>query len=320
MHTSTVTDSSTPMVAAIGECMLELSAQSAATAVPRGLELGYGGDTLNTAVYMARLGMAVEYATVLGDDDYSAWMLDRWREEGVGTRLVTRLPGRVPGLYLIRTDDGGERHFSYWRSTAPARELFDNPAQVASLQRHLADCCLLYLSGISISIYPKPAQERLFSMLGELRAAGVRVAFDSNYRPACWPDTKAAQHTITRAWGCADLALPTFEDECALFGDSTPDAALERIGTAGVTEIALKLGASGCLVSSGGGAGIAVPSPIIARPVDTTAAGDSFNAAYLCARLRGMEPQAAALQGHRLAAAVIQSRGAILPREQMPEI
>src|SRR5436190_19855198 len=100
-------------VACIGECMIELKqAQGTEAGL---LSRGYGGDTLNTAVYLARLGVAVDYVTALGDDPLSGEMLAGWRDEGVGTGLVPRLPGRLPGPYLIRTDPGGELRFLYQR-------------------------------------------------------------------------------------------------------------------------------------------------------------------------------------------------------------
>ena len=88
----------------------------------------FGGDTLNTAVYLARCGGAglrVHYATALGDDSLSTGLLERWAAEGVQTGLVQRLPGRLPGLYLIELDAGGERRFHYWRGQAAARSYFD---------------------------------------------------------------------------------------------------------------------------------------------------------------------------------------------------
>jgi 2-dehydro-3-deoxygluconokinase len=87
----------------------------------------YGGDTLNTAIYLARLGASVDYVTALGDDVWSDEMLSGRRAEDVGTDLVVRLAGRVPGLYIIRTDENGERRFYYWRDSALARQLFALP-------------------------------------------------------------------------------------------------------------------------------------------------------------------------------------------------
>ena len=75
-------------VASIGECMIELS-----HAGNGWLARSWGGDTLNTAVYLARLGVAVDYVTALGDDPLSDEMLQAWQVEGVGTGLVVRVLG-----------------------------------------------------------------------------------------------------------------------------------------------------------------------------------------------------------------------------------
>lgn len=147
-------------VACIGECMMELSER------PDGSLLrGYGGDTLNTALYLARLGVAVDYVTALGDDPWSEEMLAAWAAEGVGTGQVRRLPGRMPGLYIIRTDASGERSFHYWRDSAAARDLFSGPG-AAETRAALAGYDLVYVSGISLSLYgeagrrplPRPAE------------------------------------------------------------------------------------------------------------------------------------------------------------------
>ncbi len=305
-------------VAAIGECMLELSAAGGDASAGK-LQLAYGGDTLNTAVYLARLGAPVDYVTLLGDDDNSDWMLRCWRSEGVGTELVGRLPGRLPGLYMIRTDERGERSFSYWRGESPARDLFDAPARVEELGRALAAYGLVYLSGISLSLYGDAGRERLFTMLCALREGGTRVAFDSNYRPAGWPDPALARAAFDRACDCADILLPTYEDELALFQDASPLATIDRIRGHGVGEVVLKQGPAGCMVATDGEI-IEVPAQAVKSPIDTTAAGDAFNAAYLAGRLRGLAPARAARWGHALAAKVIQHRGAILPLAQMPDL
>jgi 2-dehydro-3-deoxygluconokinase len=93
-------------IACIGECMIEL------TQVSEGqLARGYGGDTLNTAVYLARLGSYVDYISALGDDPWSDEMIAGWRAEGVGTDHVARVSGKLPGLYMIETGADGERRF-----------------------------------------------------------------------------------------------------------------------------------------------------------------------------------------------------------------
>ncbi len=275
----------------------------------------FGGDTLNCALYLTRLGVPTDYVTLLGDDVLSQEMLEAWEAEGIGSGLIGRVPGRLPGLYLIETDADGERTFLYWRSAAPARELM--ALRGDSLATDLAPHDLIYLSGITLSLFDAADRARLFSLLAGLRREGARVAFDGNYRPRGWPDPEEARAAFTALLRQTDIALPTFDDEAALFGDVSPAATVERLSALGVAEIAVKQGDRPCLVAEGGSV-TPVPAPRRVEPVDTTAAGDSFNAGYLAARLGGQPPAAAAAAGHLLAGEVIRHRGAIIPRAAMP--
>lgn len=300
-------------VAALGECMIELFRRRDGT-----FTMAFGGDTLNTAVYLARLGVPVDYVTALGDDPNSDAMVSLWRSEGIGTDHVLRVPNRVPGLYMIETDDAGERRFLYWRDAAPARDLFllpESPALIAELESY----DLLYLSGISLAIWGERGREKLYPMLDRLRARGGRVAFDTNWRPRLWPDKDVARRAYDAMLARTDIALPGVTDLRDLYGD--PDAAtvMERVRSAGAPEIVLKLEAPGCIVACGG-PDEEIPAERVPVVVDTTAAGDSFSAGYLAGRLAGKTPADAARAAHKLAAVVIQHRGAIIPREAMASL
>lgn len=297
-------------VAAIGECMVELYEEA-----PGLMRRTFGGDTLNTAVYLARSlrshDARVDYVTALGDDPFSEELAAAWAAEGVGVGEVRRLPGRLPGLYIIRTDARGERSFHYWRSAAAARDLF-RVRPVADLAASLDGCALVYASGVTLGIFDDDGRAALIALLARLRAGGTRIAFDTNYRPRLWRDADETRRWVERALAVADLALPTFDDEQALHGDPAPEDTVRRIAGHGVAEIAVKLGREGCLVGIGGER-LRVPAAKVERVVDSTAAGDSFNAAYMAARLIRQDPAAAAAAGHALAARVIQFKGAIIP-------
>ena len=293
----------------IGEVMVELQRE------PDGrFALAFGGDTFNTAVYLVRSGVATSYATALGDDRFSDAILALCEREGVSADAILRGQGRVPGLYLIETDEKGERSFTYWRDTSPARDLFELPGW-ERVAEDIAAARLVYLSAISLSLYSNVGLGRLFACLEAVRAGGGIVAFDTNYRPRNWKgDVERARLVVEEALKRTDLALPTFDDEQALWGDADPMRTLERLAGTGPGEIAIKLGGEGALVAGRGGVErIAVPEKV--KPVDTTGAGDSFNAGYLAARLAGRPPAEAALAGHRLASVVIRHRGAIVPRK-----
>ena len=297
-------------LASIGECMIEFSAARDGL-----FARGFGGDTLNSALYLARLGIDTSYVTALGDDALSEAMLAAWRMEGLRTDEVLRVPGRLPGLYMIERDARGERSFFYWRDRAPAREFFDR-ADDAALER-LSRFDWLYLSGISLSLYGDKGRARLGNLLAAARRNGSRIAFDGNYRPRGWSRAETARRAFDEVLPLVDLALPTLEDEQALFGDLDAAACLERLKAHGVGEIVIKRGPLGCLIDADGRR-LDVSPPKVVRPVDTTAAGDSFNAAYIAARILGAPPDDAARAGHRLACAVISLPGAVILREDMP--
>lgn len=290
--------------ACIGECMMELFEHSDGR-----LSRAYGGDTLNTAVYMARVGLAVDYVTALGTDPFSDEMIAGWAAEGVGTGLVQRVAETLPGLYMIQTDAVGERRFSYWRDSAPVRRMLTGDAadSVAAGLRH----DLIYLSGITLSLFGAEGRARLFDILADARRAGSRVAFDTNFRPRGWPLRAEAQDAYRRMMAQSDIVLAGVEDHALLHGGGDMRA------WARAEEVVIKLVVPGCIVLCDGQE-IEVTAPAVANVLDTTAAGDSFAAAYLAARATGASPRDAANAGHRLAGAVIRHRGAIIPRDAMP--
>jgi 2-dehydro-3-deoxygluconokinase len=299
-------------IVAIGECMVELSDR------PEGCRLGFGGDTLNTTLYLARLGMAVAYVTVLGDDPYSDRMIDAWRAEGIGVRFVGRAPGRLPGLYAIRTDARGERSFYYWRDRAPVRELLTK-AHAGGVAEALDAASLVYLSGITVSVLDEPQRRKLIGLLEGVRARGASVAFDPNYRPAGWPDAQSARAWFDDFYRLSTHALPSLDDERALRTGLSADDLAARLRGFGVADVVIKDGGNGCWLGTAEGVR-QVPVPGSLECIDSTAAGDSFNAGYLAARLSGSSPEDAARAAHRLAGAVVGHPGAIIPLEAMPDM
>lgn len=310
-----VVDTERPVVA-VGECMLELSRPASADGrrLGKGWALGLGGDTYNTAVHLCRQGLPVRYFTAIGQDPYSDEMLAAGQAEGLDTSLVLRHPRQAPGLYAIHTHAGGERSFSYWRSGSAARSLFELP-DIEEALAAAAKAGLLYLSGITLSLFAAEQRARLVELARRVRAAGGAVAFDSNYRPAGWSDVTIARSAMQAVAPYVSIALPTEEDEQRLFGDAGIEHTIERWRSSGAAEVVIKCGAAGCIVASASGQ-VEVPAMAVDEVIDTTGAGDAFNAGYLAARARGEIPPEAAQAAVRLAARVVQHRGALQLREE----
>jgi len=299
-------------VVVLGECMVEIRHVDAEFA-----RFSFGGDVLNTAIYLTRLGLQTRFVTALGDDRYSARMLAAWHAEGLLTDAVRVLPGRLPGMYVIETSPAGERRFLYWRTDSPARDIF-TPALAEETTRWLVDADVLFLSGITLSLYGEAGLWRLFAALKRARRNGVRIVLDTNFRPRNWPDLSIARAAFAELADVVDVVLAGDEDLALLFGATDAEAALRDWLDFATTEVILKCGKGDARIWAGGESFRVAAEPVDAV-VDTTAAGDSFAAAYLAARLRGERPAAAARDGHRLAATVIRHPGAVIPKSAMPD-
>jgi 2-dehydro-3-deoxygluconokinase len=292
----------------VGEVLIEM-----ARGADGRFSLSCGGDTFNTAVYLARAGIDVALATALGDDSYSDSIMALAAAEAVSGQFILRVPGRLPGLSLIENGPAGERSFRYWRDGAPARDLFEL-SDWMRVAEGLLSARLIYFSGITLSLYSNNAIGRFLALLEAARARGAKVAFDGNFRPRGWKGDLARTRTVfIEALKRVDIALPTFDDEAVLWGDPSPESTVARLQAFGIGEIVVKNGPNSALVAVAGAQEF-VPVPEVMVPVDTMAAGDGFNAGYLAARLTGIEPAQAAGAAHRLAGDVIRHHGAFVPR------
>jgi 2-dehydro-3-deoxygluconokinase len=299
-------------VVAIGECMGELSLVG-----PGAAQVGYAGDTYNTAVYLARLGLKVSYASAVGQGDpFSAGILGALADEGIGAELVVEAAGRLPGLYAIQRDARGERSFFFWRSQSPARDYFSlMDLGVLSAALNAAD--LIMVSAISLAVIGEAGRATLMGLLADAKAAGAAVAFDTNYRVSLWPGPDVGRAAIESVLPYASYLSLSAADVAAFEGGDA--AAMARTWAERGIEVVLRHDDHRIeALSAGGTEAFAPGAPITA--VDTTGAGDSFNAGYLAARLAGRPVAQAVAAGRKLAGVVVGYPGAIIPRAAMPEV
>ncbi|AOG08965.1 sugar kinase [Agrobacterium sp. RAC06] len=295
-------------IVSIGECMGELSE----TGSPGMLSMGFAGDTLNTAYYLRHsLGQdwQVDYVSAVGTDGLSDRMVDFLNSEGIGTDHVRRLPDKTIGLYYITLKDG-ERSFTYWRNDSAAKRLASDPG---ALNRALEGADLAYWSGITLAILSNQDRLALIEALGQFAGKGGTVVFDPNLRPRLWDNPETMRGWVHRAAAVSDLCLPSFEDEATWFGDADPAATAKRYQAEGARRVIVKNGSEDVTFAGSSGELSRFSIPSVEHVVDTTAAGDSFNAGYLAAELNGASVENAVAAGARLAGRVIGARGALVP-------
>ncbi|MEM1289417.1 MAG: sugar kinase [Pseudomonadota bacterium] len=301
-------------VACVGECMVELSGVDIVSGTG---SVGVAGDTLNTAIYLRRLlgqdAAEIDYLTALGTDAYSDAIMRFITDEGLGTDGIVRFDDRLPGVYAIHVNEEGERSFLYWRNQSAARSMFDADGLT---QARLLEYDVVYLSGITLAILSRPARHLLVRAASSLTAAGKLVAFDSNFRPKLWESGDDARASMDGMWSATSVGLPSSDDEEAMWQMGDPNRLMQRLVRRGVREIAMKDGARGPRLWNGAPLNRSAYGSVEA--VDTTAAGDAFNAGYLAARIAGRSETQAGQIAHSLASSVVMHPGAIIPQAAMP--
>ncbi|KMK66420.1 sugar kinase [Puniceibacterium sp. IMCC21224] len=286
-----------------GECMVELAPDGAC------YTKGFAGDTFNMAWYARKIcpaAWSVGYVSAIGSDAVSDELAAFMSDAGVDISHVQRHADRTVGLYMISLKDG-ERSFSYWRSHSAARQM---AADGATLDSAFAGADVVCISGITIAVLDGDGRATLAAALTRYRADGGQVAFDPNIRPRLWADAPSMCASVMTFAALSDIVLASFEDEATHFGDADPAATLQRYQDAGVGCVVVKDGGNPILGARGDEQVCVAPEPV-AMVVDSTAAGDSFNAGFLVSMLSGADLATALIGGASLSRQVIQQRGAL---------
>jgi 2-dehydro-3-deoxygluconokinase len=268
---------------------------------------GCGGDTCNAAVAAARQGARVAYVTALGRDPAGERFIQLWREEGVDASAVLCSADRATAVYFVTHGPAGHEFLYYRRDSAAAGF---GPADVP--EALISRAKMFFATGISQGISDSAA-DAVFRAMDIARGHGVRVAYDTNYRPRLWPVARAAA-VIHAAVAQADIALPGLEDARVLTGLSDPDAIADFYLRLGPKIVAVKLGDAGALLATPAGRTRLPPFPC--KPVDATGAGDVFCGSFLARLIAGDTELDAGRYASVAAALQTQNYGAIpaIPR------
>ena len=289
-------------ILAMGEPMVEFN--QAGGAGSREYLQGFGGDTSNFAIAAARQGAKVAYYTRLGDDIYGTMLRDLWAREGVDASTVQSDPDSFTGIYFVTHDAKGHQ-FSFFRTGSAASRMQPQHLPLDAIR----GARVLHLSGISFAISASAA-DACFAAIDAARAAGTKVAFDTNLRLRLWPKDRA-RAVMSDVIGLADIALPSYDDVVAITGLTDPDAIVDWCLGRGARSVALKLGADGAIVADHERRHRIAPHPC--KPVDATGAGDTFGGAFVARLIAGDDIAAAGRYAAVAAALSTEGFGAVAP-------
>ena len=293
----------------IGELMVEM----APTQTPDLWQRGYAGDVFNS-LYYARMMMPddwnVAFHTGLGTDQLSDDIIDFIASHNIACDNIPRIENRTAGLYMIHLQDG-ERYFSYWRNDSAARLMMRDPEQLAVKLRTARH---IYLSGISLAILTADERTQLLGMIRSAKTPDKTVFFDSNIRPKLWANADETRNSITEAGRVADIVLPSLEDEQATFGDAEDTDVTARYLALGARAVIIKNGAAPALLATTSGQRY-FPACPAGKMIDSTAAGDAFNGAFMARLAAGDNMEDAIQAAHKCAAMVVTHIGALAPKD-----
>lgn len=299
---------------AIGECMVEFTQQDATL-----FKQAFAGDTFNTLYYLAQLSnIRCSYMTVVGTCHLSQAMRQHFIESGIDTQLVFESKTSAPGLYLVQTDEQGERSFVYYRHASAAKQLMDYIDE--QMESVLYQFDLIYLSGITLAILPYEHAKRLLSLLHRYKKqTNGKVFFDNNYRPSLWPNPVLAKKLYKKAHQLADTLFVTYSDEQQLYDDATLEHTIRRYKEDVPCPVIIKNSQHPVTVLLDNTV-YAFNCLTVPKVIDTTGAGDSFNAGYMAYYLdKATSLEQACHYGSSLASEVIQQRGAIMAPDRLQQ-
>lgn len=301
-------------VVLFGECMLEL--RQAKDGV---MKQSFAGDTFNSAVYMKRIfaQQDIAFMTAVGQDTISQQMVEACTAEALNNQHIFAKSERNPGIYLVQTDDQGERSFLYWRDSSAAKQIMQFVDQQAIDELCKAE--LFFFSGISLAILETQDRDAFWSMIAQLKEAGVKIGFDPNYRPRLWNSPDEAKAEFAKAYAASDIMLPGVDDFKQLYNIETLEDILAFCEPFTINEMVLKNGPESVYCQIDGQLTHVAITPV-SNVVDTTSAGDSFNGVYLGARLEGRDVTSSVELAAASAAIVIQHPGAIAPSNAFDNI
>lgn len=179
------------------------------------------------------------------------------------------------------------------------------------MEKSLLNADLIYFSGITAAIVGEIGRLNLFRALEAAKSRGQTIVFDPNLRPRLWPSITEMVDQITKFAELADIVLPSFEDEAAYFYDTTPAETVKRYVNCDANIVVFK-NSTNEIVAVHGKSRTQMQPKKIALPIDTTAAGDSFNAGFLAMWIYGASLSDSIAFGASVSAKVVSGRGALV--------
>ncbi|MGQ9721416.1 MAG: carbohydrate kinase family protein [Candidatus Jordarchaeum sp.] len=300
----------TPKVIAIGEILIDFVASEPVSYIdtPSFLKC-FGGAPMNTIVGVSRLGVSSGVITAVGDDPFGRFLTVELRKNRVDVSHVTIKKGKRTTITFVANDpETGERSFLFYRKPWSG-DTADSLLEIKDIdQNYVAGASILHISGFALS--QNPCRNAIFRAMDYAGKAGVRISFDPTLRLDMWDSLKVLRKTYEKALKSSDIATFSREEAEYIFRTNNPEEAAHKALRYGIKIVGIKLGNKGSIIMNDGGEKIESPAFKV-KPIDTTGAGDGWNAGLLVGLVKKWDLEKCITVANAIGALVVTKRGAI---------
>lgn len=288
----------------IGAAIIDILVRPASAAVfetgsypAEDIRMSLGGDALNEAVILAKMGKKVRLETVIGDDHAGRFIIERCRENGIMIKERQIRKDITTGINVVLVQENGERNF-LTNPKGSLRTLTLNDIHMPFDGRAKILCFA------SIFVFPEIKTDQLVRIFSQAKKQGMTVCADMTKRKG-----NETLEDMAEAFTYIDYLMPNEEEACMLTGEQDAGGAAGRLIEAGVKHVIIKCGKKGCLVKTKKETYL-VPASEGVACVDTTGAGDSFAAGFLYGLSERWELRRCAEYANRCGARAVSVMGA----------
>ena len=269
----------------------------------------FGGAPMNTLVGAARLGLKTGAITAVGEGPFGKFLIRELQKNGVDTSQVKIKKGmRTTISFVANEPETAERTFIFYRKpwvTGTA----DSSLSIGDLDLdYISDANILHVSGFSLS--QNPSRKTILSAVKHARSSDVRVSFDPTLRLDVWNSIRTIRRIYGEILRMSDIATFSREEASFIFGTSDPEKAAAKALRYGIEVVGMKMGAEGAFLQRRTGEKVMLPAFKV-RAVDTTGAGDGWNAGLLVGLIKGWDLRTCLSVANAVGALVVTKHGAI---------
>jgi len=269
----------------------------------------FGGAPMNTLVGVARLGQRSGAITAVGEDPFGEFLIRELQRNGVDTSQVKIKRGmRTTITFVANEPETGERTFIFYRRpwvTGTA----DSSLSIEDIDlNYVSNASILHVSGFSLS--QNPSRKTILTVAEHARSSGVQVSFDPTLRLDVWNSTMTIRRIYGKMLKISDIATFSQEEASFILGTRDPEKAAKKAFRYGIEIVGIKMGSEGAFLQRRTGEKLMLPAFKV-RAVDTTGAGDGWNAGLLVGLIKGWDLHTCLSVANAVGALVVTKHGAI---------